>query len=180
MKAGLAKRVLFLVDRRALAAQAVRAFNTFDVELNLKFTKAYELYSSKFQKEDFGEEDRFDPNILPQGYLTDPQPGHAFVYVATIQHMAVNILGRQAIFGTGSEETIEDDADRLDIPIHALDLIVAEECHRGYTSQELSIWRRAPDCESQVPTTPHGQWRLCFAGRPPAGRAGAPPAHAHA
>jgi len=32
MKAGVAKRVLFLVDRRALAAQAVRAFNSFDVE----------------------------------------------------------------------------------------------------------------------------------------------------
>lgn len=145
MKAGLAKRVLFLVDRRALAAQAVRSFNAFDVEPNLKFTKAYELYSSKFQKEDFGEEDRFDPNILPQGYLTDPQPGHAFVYVATIQRMAVNILGRQAIFGSGSEEAIEDDADRLDIPIHAFDLIVADECHRGYTSQELSVWRETLD-----------------------------------
>ena len=145
MKAGLAKRVLFLVDRRALAAQAVRAFNSFDAEPNLKFTKAYEVYSSKFQKEDFGEEDRFDPNILPQGYLTDPQPGHAFVYVATIQRMAVNILGRQAIFGTGSEEAIEDDAERLDIPIHAFDLIVADECHRGYTSQELSVWRETLD-----------------------------------
>jgi hypothetical protein len=49
MKAGLARRVVFLVDRRALAAQAVRAF----------------------------------------------------VYVATIQRMAVNILGRQAVFGIG-------------------------------------------------------------------------------
>ncbi len=38
MKAGLARRVLFLVDRRALAAQAVRAFNSFDAEPNLKFT----------------------------------------------------------------------------------------------------------------------------------------------
>ena len=27
--------------------------------------------------------------------------GHAFVYVATIQRLAVNILGRQAILGTG-------------------------------------------------------------------------------
>jgi type I restriction enzyme R subunit len=133
MKAGLARRVLFLVDRRALAAQAVRAFNSFDAEPNLKFTKAYEVYSSRFQKEDFGEEERFDPKVLPQRYLTEPQPGHAFVYVATIQRMAVNILGRQAVFGIGSEEGIEDDADRLDIPIHAFDLVVADECHRGYT-----------------------------------------------
>jgi type I restriction enzyme R subunit len=105
-----AKRVLFLVDRRALAAQAVRAFNSLDAEPNLKFTKVYEVYSSRFQREDFGEEERFDPKVLPQGYLTDPQPGHAFVYVCTIQRMAVSILGRQAIFGTGSEEAIEDDA----------------------------------------------------------------------
>jgi type I restriction enzyme R subunit len=145
MKAGVARRVLFLVDRRALAAQAVRSFNSFDVEPNLKFTKAYELYSSKFQKEDFGDEERFDPKVLPQRYLTDPQPGLAFVYVATIQRMAVNILGRQAVFGTGSEEGIEDDATKLDIPIHAFDLVVADECHRGYTSQELSVWRATLD-----------------------------------
>ena len=35
----------------------------------------------------------------------------------------------------------EDDADRLDIPIHAFDLIIADECHRGYTAQATSIWR---------------------------------------
>jgi type I restriction enzyme R subunit len=145
MKAGVAKRVLFLVDRRALAAQAVRAFNSLDAEPNLKFTKVYEVYSSRFQREDFGEEERFDPKVLPQGYLTDPQPGHAFVYVCTIQRMAVSILGRQAIFGTGSEEDIEDDTDHLDIPIHAFDLVVADECHRGYTSQELSTWRATLD-----------------------------------
>jgi len=32
MKSGAAKRVLFLVDRRALAAQAVRAFASFETE----------------------------------------------------------------------------------------------------------------------------------------------------
>ena len=35
------------------------------------------------------------------GYLTDPQPGHAFVYVCTIQRMAINLFGRQAVFGAG-------------------------------------------------------------------------------
>jgi hypothetical protein len=42
MKAGVARRVLFLVDRRALAAQAVRAFSAFEVEPGLKFDQAYE------------------------------------------------------------------------------------------------------------------------------------------
>ncbi len=144
IKAGVAKRVLFLVDRRALAAQAVRAFSSFEAEPGQKFDQIYEVYSSKFQSEDFGEEEKFDPKLLPQKYLTDPKPGQAFVYVATIQRMAINILGRQAIFGTGEEE-IDDDAGKLDIPIHAFDLIVADECHRGYTSQEVSVWRSTLD-----------------------------------
>jgi type I restriction enzyme, R subunit len=54
--------------------------------------------------------------------------------------MAINLLGRQAIFGLGDEH-IEDDAERLDIPIHAFDAIIADECHRGYTAQEVSTWR---------------------------------------
>ena len=99
MKSGVARRVLFLVDRRALAAQAVRAFSAFEVEPGKKFDQVYEVYSSRFQKEDFGEEDKFDPKLLPQKYLTDPQPGHAFVYVSTIQRMAINILGRGAVPG---------------------------------------------------------------------------------
>ena len=144
MKSGVAKRVLFLVDRRALAAQAVRAFASFEAEPGSKFDKIYETYSSKFQKEDFGDDEKYDPKVLPQKYLTDPQPGHAFVYVCTIQRMAVNILGRQAIFGLG-DEAIEDDANTLDIPTHAFDVIVADECHRGYTSAELSVWRSTLD-----------------------------------
>jgi type I restriction enzyme R subunit len=144
MKAGVTKRVLFLVDRRALAAQAVRAFSAFEVEPGQKFDQVYEVYSSRFQMGDFDEEDRFDPKVLPESYLTEPRPGHAFVYVCTIQRMAINILGRQAIFGLG-DESLDDDADRLDIPIHAFDLIVADECHRGYTSQEVSTWRSTLD-----------------------------------
>jgi type I restriction enzyme R subunit len=38
-------------------------------------------------------------------------------------------------------ETIDDDAGTIPMPIHAFDLIVADECHRGYTSKELSVWR---------------------------------------
>ncbi len=36
------------------------------------------------------------------------------------------------------------DAEKLDIPIHAFDLIVADECHRGYSS-EVAIWRKTLD-----------------------------------
>ncbi len=58
--------------------------------------------------------------------------------------MAINLFGRDAIFGLG-DEAIDDDAEQLDIPIHAFDLVIADECHRGYTAQELSVWRKTLD-----------------------------------
>jgi type I restriction enzyme R subunit len=144
MKSGVGRRILFLVDRRALAAQAVNAFASFEPEPGLKFDKIYEVYSQRFRREDLGEGEKYDPKVLPSEYLLDPRPGHAFVYICTIQRMAINLFGRQAAFGLGDEET-EDDADAMPIPIHAFDLIVADECHRGYTSAEQSIWRNTLD-----------------------------------
>lgn len=142
MKTGVAKRILFLVDRRALAAQAVRAFSSFDAEQGLKFEQVYELYSQRFQKEDL--EEKFDSKVLPKSYLTEPKAGSAFVYVSTIQRMTINLFGRNAIFGMG-DEMIDYDAEQLDIPIHAFDLIIADECHRGYTSSEVAMWRTTLD-----------------------------------
>lgn len=144
MKSGVAKRVLFLVDRRALAAQAVRAFASFEAEQGLKFDKVYEVYSQRFQHGDFGEEEKFDPTLLPHSYLTNPSPGAAFVYVSTIQRLSINVLGAQAE-AAGGEEVIDEDASPEDIPIHAFDLIVADECHRGYTSSQTAIWRKTLD-----------------------------------
>ena len=140
MKSGVGKRILFLVDRRALAAQAVRTFASFAPEPNLKFDKIYEVYSQKFQTGDFDEDEEFDPKMLPGSYLTDSQPKHAFVYVCTIQRMAINLFDRGAVWGREGDE-IDDDAEKLDIPIHAFDVVIADECHRGYTTAEESLWR---------------------------------------
>ncbi|MBI4854294.1 MAG: DEAD/DEAH box helicase family protein [Acidobacteria bacterium] len=144
MKSGVAQRILFLVDRRALAAQAVRAFASFEPEPGLKFDKIYEVYSQKFRREDLGDESAFDSTVLPPSYLLDPKPRHAFVYVCTIQRMVINLFGRDALWGN-EEEAIDDDAEHIDIPINAFDVIIADECHRGYTSSELSTWRKALD-----------------------------------
>jgi type I restriction enzyme R subunit len=144
MKANAAKRILFLVDRRALAAQAVRAFASFEPEPGLKFDKIYEVYSQRFHREDLEDIQTFDPKVLPASYLLSPHSGHAFVYVSTIQRMTINLFGRGAVFAVG-DETIDDDAEQLDIPIHAFDIIIADECHRGYTASELAIWRRTLD-----------------------------------
>lgn len=142
MKSGAARRVLFLVDRRALAAQTVRAFSSFEAEPGLKFDKIYELYSQRFFKDDLDEHE-FDPKVLPTNYLTDPQLGHAFVYVSTVQRMAINLFGAEAL--PGFLEESEPDAQKLDIPIHAFDLIIADECHRGYSTKEMSVWRNTLD-----------------------------------
>jgi type I restriction enzyme R subunit len=136
------KRILFLVDRKALAAQAVRTFNAFDTNQGNKLTQEYEVYSQKFQKEDFGDDEPFDPKVLPNEYLTNPNSTHTFVYVSTIQRMARNLFGAEGCFvQSGGDTEAEADADKLDIPIHAFDLIIADECHRGYTMQETSLWR---------------------------------------
>lgn len=144
LKSKAARRILFLVDRRALAAQAVRAFAAFEPEPNLKFDKIYEVYSNRFQKEDFGDEDAFDVKVIPNDYLTNPQPKHVFVYVCTIQRMAISILGRSAVF-EGEGDDLDEDAEQLQIPIHAFDTIIADECHRGYTASEQSVWRAVLD-----------------------------------
>ena len=145
MKAGVARRVLFLVDRRALAAQTVRAFASFEAEPGLKFDKIYPLYSQRFQQTDFGDEEKFDPNVMPNSLLTRPKLGDAFVYVCTVQRMSVNLFGREAGIHFGEGDKGDEDADKLGIPIHAFDLIVADECHRGYSAKELSVWRNTLD-----------------------------------
>ena len=143
LQSGVGKRILFLVDRRVLAAQAVRAFASFEPEPNKKFDKIYEVYSQRFQRDDLDEHEAFDPKVLPKSYLETPQPKHAFVYVCTIQRMAINLFGRQAVWG--GDEDIEDDAEQLTIPHHAFDIVIADECHRGYTTAEESVWRNTLD-----------------------------------
>jgi len=144
MKSGAAKRILFLVDRRALAAQAVRAFASFETEQGLKFNKTYEVYSQRFQQGDLEEGEGFNINVMPESYLTSPQTGLAFVYVSTIQRMTINLFGRSPVFPS-CDDSPDDDARKLNIPIHAFDVIIADECHRGYTTAELSVWRDTLD-----------------------------------
>lgn len=142
LKAGVARRVLFLVDRRALAAQALRELSSFDTERGLKFAQDYEVYGSRLRKEDLDEENegKFDPKQLDEKRLTEPRSGDTFVYVCTIQRIAMALFGREAGGAFGLDAADEDDT-RLEIPIHAFDLVIADECHRGYTSSALSVWR---------------------------------------
>ena len=141
LKSGYAKRILFLVDRRALAAQTVSAISAFETPEGLKLDKDYELYSQKFQRDDLDDESSFDPRVLPEEYLTNPQEKHTFIYVSTIQRMSINLLGKEAVSDFGYEV----EANKLDIPINAFDVIIADECHRGYSAKETGCWKRVLD-----------------------------------
>jgi type I restriction enzyme R subunit len=141
LKSGYAKRILFLVDRRALAAQTVSALAAFTTSDGNKLNQEYDVYSQKFRRDDLEDNIKFDPLVLPEEYLTKPQEKHTFIYVATIQRMAINLLGKDAL--EGFEYDI--DTDKLDIPIHAFDLIIADECHRGYSAKETGTWKYVLD-----------------------------------
>jgi hypothetical protein len=57
---------------------------------------------------------------MPNSLLTNPKLADAFVYAATIQRMAINLCGRDAVLSFApSEDRVEDDADKLDIPVVA-------------------------------------------------------------
>jgi type I restriction enzyme R subunit len=145
LKSGTSKRVLFLVDRKALAAQTVMEFAAYEAENGLKFNQIYQVYSQKFKMDDLESKEKFDFNVLPTTYLTDPDGNQVFVYVSTIQRMQINLYGKEGMFSYDGDYDPDDDADKLDIPINAFDTIIADECHRGYTSQEVSKWRGVLD-----------------------------------
>ncbi len=141
LKSKKVNRILFLVDRRSLAAQTVREFASFDTPDNNKLHKEYEIYSQKFRKSDF-EDEPYSPEVLPNEYLTNPDGSKTFIYVSTIQRMAYNLYGKKGHFGNENGDEEEEDVETIvDIPIHAFDLIIADECHRGYTSRETNLWR---------------------------------------
>ncbi len=141
LKSGYAKRILFLVDRRVLAAQTVSAISAFETPEGLKLDRDYEVYSQKFKREDLDDTANFDPQVLPEEYLTNPQEKHSFIYVSTIQRMAINLLGNEA----AGDFEYDVDAHKLDIPINAFDVIIADECHRGYSAKETGKWKYVLD-----------------------------------
>src|SRR5438445_11477240 len=102
MKSVVTRRILILIDRRALAAQAVQAFSAFEAEPGLKFDKIYELYSQRFHREDLAESD-FDHKVLPSQYLTEPKLGEAFVYVSTVKRMPMNLFGKAVLLVSHGE-----------------------------------------------------------------------------
>jgi len=53
--------------------------------------------------------------------------------------MSIQLFGSESGIHFGEGDAVDGDAKKLDIPIPRFDLIVADECHRGYSAKELSI-----------------------------------------
>jgi len=122
----------------ALAAQAVNAFARSS-RSRLKFDKIYEVYSQRFRREDLGDEEKFDPKVLPREYLVNP---HRSVRLHR-NHPAHGDqpVRRQAAFALGDEEPRR--CRQVPIPIHAFDLIVADECHRATLGRAVGVAEHA-------------------------------------
>ena len=144
LKSGYGKRILFLVDRRVLAAQAVSRFSSYQPEPTMNLDKLYEVYHQKFRKEDL-EGEKFNPNEFDPEKMNNPNPNDSFVFVCTVQRMQMKLFGRQGMFPWTEEDYYEDDEDDEIPPIHAFDVIIADESHRGYTTSEQSKWREVID-----------------------------------
>ncbi len=54
LESKLARRILFLVDQKALAALAAREFISFTTPKGNKLFQEYEIFNQRLQKKDFG------------------------------------------------------------------------------------------------------------------------------
>ena len=142
------QRVLFLVDRRALAAQAVREFAAFNTPKGLKFDQEYEVFSQRFRREDFDDDKPFDPKVLPDSYLTvAPVNAHLCLRLHHPAH------GHQPVRAgrTLRPESAAIPITRTRMPTNSTfpstpsTSIIADECHRGYTASDTAIWRDVLD-----------------------------------
>jgi len=132
------KRILFLVDRRELADQAVTAFATYDALPGKKFDEIYEVYCDRIPPEEESKV-RYNSKLMQASKLAAPKEGDAHVYVTTIQRLYQQITGRSAFANEEEEDEMEWEDKPIEynskIPIDAFDLIISDECHRSIYNQ---------------------------------------------
>jgi type I restriction enzyme R subunit len=105
----------FLVDRRALAARAIREFNAFNTPKGK--VQSGVRGSQRFQREDFARTYHLIQSF--EQVLTNQGCSHVCLclYYPTDGPKSI---GAEGSFGQFGDADVEDDADRQNIPIHAL------------------------------------------------------------
>jgi len=137
------KRVLFLVDRRELANQAVTAFATFNAQPGKKFDEIYEVYCDRIPSDEESKI-KYNSKLMSASKIAASKEGDAHVYVTTIQRLYQQITGRNAFTNDEEEDEMEWEDKPIDynprIPIDAFDLIISDESHRSiYNVWELVL-----------------------------------------
>ena len=128
------KRILFLVDRRELANQAVTAFATFNAMPGKKFDEIYEVYCDRIPSDEESKV-KYNSKLMSKSKVSEPKEGDAHVYVTTIQRLFQQITGRSAFRNDEDEDEMEWEEKPIgynkQIPIDGFDLIISDECHRS-------------------------------------------------
>lgn len=128
------KRILFLVDRRELANQAVTTFATFNAMPGKKFDEIYEVYCDRIPSDEESKI-KFNSKLMSKSKVSSPKEGDAHVYVTTIQRLFQQITGRSAFRNDEEEDEMEWEEKPIEynkqIPIDGFDLIISDECHRS-------------------------------------------------
>lgn len=159
------KRILFLVDRRELANQAVTSFATFNALPGKKFDEIYEVYCDRIPSD---EENKIKLNskLMSPTKISSPKEGDAHVYVTTIQRLYQQITGRSTFRSDEDEDEMEWEDKPIEynqkIPINAFDLIISDECHRSIYNEWDIVLRYFDAVQVGLTATPTGRTFVFF------------------
>ena len=135
LKSGMFKRILFLVDRIELANQALGALASFEPEPSQKFDRIYEVYCRRIPEGKEWKSMHINTKLMPESKISNPKPNDIHVFVSTIQSMHRLLAGEREPEKETEADEYGKDVDRIEyspnIPIHAFDLIISDECHRS-------------------------------------------------
>jgi type I restriction enzyme, R subunit len=159
------KRILFLVDRRELANQAVTSFATFNALPGKKFDEIYEVYCDRIPSD---EENKIKLNskLMSPTKISNPKEGDAHVYVTTIQRLYQQITGRRTFRNDEDEDEMEWEDKPIEynqkIPIDSFDLIISDECHRSIYNEWDIVLRYFDAVQVGLTATPTGRTFVFF------------------
>jgi type I restriction enzyme R subunit len=144
LESKVAKRILFLVDRKALAAQAVREFAAFSTPRGNKFNQNTRFIANDSSVRILEMISLSIPRCYPIAYLTAPDES-AYVPLRfdhpADDHKSIRQGGRiPAGWQTIRRWTMTRGNSISQFMLSMSSLLI--ECHRGYTSSESAIWRR--------------------------------------
>ena len=129
MRAGIARRVLVLQDRTELAAQTAHIFSSLEVEPGLPFESVFPVYAPFLGVQTFA-------GAVPTAFSATEGP---FVQISRVSDVS-------DLLGEGRESTVayQDGTvnERPEVPIHAYDLIVVEECDSMHSGPNRISLRR--------------------------------------